>query len=290
LKHCDVVNFACHGVSDLTNPSNSSLILQKILEPDSKLASDNLTVQQISENNLTQPKITYLSACSIVENRAQELADEVIHLASGFQVAGFAHVIGSMWPSCDDVCVKVAKTFYQRMGICGLTSAKTVASALRELVNEVRSQSPKQPLLWVQYTHRGTWMRSPSIPPAFQRRRYVNLLNCMVSSLLLKELPLLPLGVRPRPQVLLARHRQQQRLPLRIKLLSSSLKFLSIPPTWLGRPATVQKHIFARPLCVILCCWAVPDCLEGFLPEFTVEFIFSNNGTKKPRSDVIHIQ
>jgi CHAT domain-containing protein len=44
-------------------------------------------------------KLAYLSACSTAENKIDQLADEVIHLASAFQVAGFRHVAGAMWVS-----------------------------------------------------------------------------------------------------------------------------------------------------------------------------------------------
>lgn len=36
------------------------------------------------------------------------LSDEVLHVVSGFQVAGFRQVVGCLWPSDDNVCVEVA--------------------------------------------------------------------------------------------------------------------------------------------------------------------------------------
>lgn len=147
LSQCDMAHFACHGVSDPNDPSNSYLILQRPGEdPGSLPIADKLTVQQISDSTLGRARIAYLSACSTAENRAERLADEVIHLASGFQVAGFPHVIGSLWPSDDTVCVKVARMFYQRIA---------VASALHDAVMEIRTRWPKQPLLWAQYIHIG---------------------------------------------------------------------------------------------------------------------------------------
>jgi hypothetical protein len=58
--------------------------------------------------------LSYLSACSTAENRAKRLSDEVIHLVSGFLVAGFPHVVGCLWPS-NGVCVEVAGGFYSSL-------------------------------------------------------------------------------------------------------------------------------------------------------------------------------
>ena len=57
-----------------------------------------MTVRDISQATLEHAQIAYLSACSTVENKVAQLANEVIHVGSGFQVAGFRHVIGCLWP------------------------------------------------------------------------------------------------------------------------------------------------------------------------------------------------
>jgi CHAT domain-containing protein len=93
------------------------------------------------------------------ENRVLSLADEVIHLASGFQVAGFAHVIGSMWSSVDRICVTMAKGFYQDLMVGGWseTGNRDVALALHQSIMNVRSHGRNRamPLLWAQYVHVG---------------------------------------------------------------------------------------------------------------------------------------
>ncbi len=62
---------------------------------------DLLTVRCSVGLRLKGAQIAYLSACSTAENKAAWLSDEVIHLVSGFQVAGFPHVIGCLWPAGD---------------------------------------------------------------------------------------------------------------------------------------------------------------------------------------------
>ena len=95
MSGSDIVHFACHGCTDPENPSNSHLLLQK--RGPSGPVIDKLTVSDISnKNTLGRTWIAYLSACSTAEVEATNLADECLHIASAFQVAGFAHVIGSL--------------------------------------------------------------------------------------------------------------------------------------------------------------------------------------------------
>ncbi|CUS11438.1 unnamed protein product, partial [Tuber aestivum] len=81
IQHHDIVHFACHGVSD-TNPSDSHLLL---LTPDGK-GADKLLARDISNIVAQNAQLAYLSACSSAKNSSVILADEVIHLASAFQL------------------------------------------------------------------------------------------------------------------------------------------------------------------------------------------------------------
>lgn len=155
MRTCDIVHLACHGVSDPTDPSESCLLLQKYPEFQRLPQLDKLTVKQISEVSRTKARIAYLSACSTAESKVLELADEAIHIASGFQAAGFAHVIGSMWSSSDSICVEVARDFYARLRDCGHLNNRVVAAALHESVSRVRQKLLKQPLAWAGYIHLG---------------------------------------------------------------------------------------------------------------------------------------
>ncbi|KAF5227007.1 hypothetical protein FANTH_14909 [Fusarium anthophilum] len=156
LKTCRIAHFACHGTSDYSDPSNSGLILQKSTGPSEALVQDRLTVQRVSDLRLRHAQIAYLSACSTMENKAARLSDEVIHLVSGFQVAGFPHVVGCLWPAGDSECGKVSKRFYslvlQRKQS---VTSNEVASALQEAVMSVRAEDLSMPLNWAQFVHYG---------------------------------------------------------------------------------------------------------------------------------------
>ncbi len=152
----DIVHFACHGSADPKDPSNSHLLLQK--SGPSGPVIDKLTVSNISDRNtLGRTWIAYLSACSTAGVEATDLADECLHIASAFQVAGFAHVIGSLRPADDDICVRLAELFYRSLRKSGIPkhSNKAVAEALRNAILEIRSESPPDPRLWAPFIHLG---------------------------------------------------------------------------------------------------------------------------------------
>ncbi|PNP77874.1 hypothetical protein FNYG_08788 [Fusarium nygamai] len=156
LKTCRIAHFACHGTSDISDPSNSGLIFQKNTGSGEALEQDRLTVRRVSDLQLTGAQIAYLSACSTAENKAARLSDEVIHVVSGFQVAGFPHVVGCLWPAGDSECVEVAKRFYSLVLQHNQSVINNeVASALREAVMAVRVEDLDMPLNWAQFVHYG---------------------------------------------------------------------------------------------------------------------------------------
>ncbi|CZR51372.1 uncharacterized protein PAC_01247 [Phialocephala subalpina] len=121
-----------------------------------RLVQDTMRVHSVSELKLESARIAYLSAASTAENGAARLGDEVIHLASGFQIAGFAHVVGCLWPPEDAVCVEIAKGFYGTLFKGDIeTMDEDVALALHEAVSAVREMECDQPLKWAQFVHYG---------------------------------------------------------------------------------------------------------------------------------------
>lgn len=105
LPNFHIIHLACHGISDGNRPSESHLLLNG---NDNPPTPDKLTVAAISRLNLKNAQVAYLSACSTADNASSVLADESIHIASGFQLAGFSHVLATLWDSEDDACRLVA--------------------------------------------------------------------------------------------------------------------------------------------------------------------------------------
>ncbi|EFQ34253.1 TPR domain-containing protein [Colletotrichum graminicola M1.001] len=109
LANCTVFHFAGHG-STHADPLQSQLCLEDWKQ-------HPLTVSSLLETQLgsVAPFLAFLSACGTGQNKDEESADESIHLTSAFQLAGFRHVIGTLWEVDDKLCVDIATMTYDFM-------------------------------------------------------------------------------------------------------------------------------------------------------------------------------
>ena len=138
LRQCGLVHFACHAVSDLHSPSQNRLLLHDGL----------LTVREISRLRLPDAEFAFLSACSTARGD-ERLADEAIHLVSAFQIAGYRHVVGTLWPIVDSVAARVSRQFYARGGVL------SAAEALHAVIRQLRARAGECPSVWGAHVHSG---------------------------------------------------------------------------------------------------------------------------------------
>jgi len=154
-----IIHFACHGVSDNQNPSDSRLLLQKSKSSESGSSEpeiDMLSVRDISNSNVDGAQLAYLSACSTADNPLSTLSDEAIHIAGGFQLAGFSHVLATMWESRDVACMQLAKDFYGSLfNGEGSEEHRRVAITWHDSVKRLRDKKRNVPLLWAPFIHTG---------------------------------------------------------------------------------------------------------------------------------------
>ncbi|MEV4281555.1 CHAT domain-containing protein [Actinoplanes xinjiangensis] len=136
LPHHSWAHFACHAVSAADGSADGHLVLQ-----------DQLTVSDIARLRLDDAAIAYLSACDTGVPR-ENLDDEALHVAGAFHIAGFRHVIGTLWSIKDHLAAEVAAGFYAR-----LDTAEDAATALHETVRELRAVHG--PGAWAPYIHFG---------------------------------------------------------------------------------------------------------------------------------------
>jgi CHAT domain-containing protein len=134
-------HFACHAVVDPASQADSGLLLYDRI----------LRLSEIGGLRLTQAELAYLSACSTA-NHGIASADEVLHLSAAFQLAGFRHVIASLWPLYNDIAVQAANSFYRAMADA---PADTAAAVLRDVTRELRDRYPDHPHLWAPLIHSG---------------------------------------------------------------------------------------------------------------------------------------
>jgi CHAT domain-containing protein len=108
------------------------------------------TVVDVARLRLDRAELAFLSACSTARTGAG-LADEAVHLTSAFQLAGYRHVIGTLWPLKDRAAGCVANDFYEVLGADG--TADAAPHALHAAVLRRRAACPEQPSLWAAHLH-----------------------------------------------------------------------------------------------------------------------------------------
>ncbi len=95
-----------------------------------------------------------MSACETTEAPAR-LADEVVHITSAFQLAGFRQVIGTLWPINDGAAREIATRVYAELTENGtsLVDPASAAAALHTVVREYRHGWA--PTRWAAHIHVG---------------------------------------------------------------------------------------------------------------------------------------
>lgn len=155
------VHFSCHGHGDWEQPASSSLIL-------TDHATNPLILADIAALHL-DADLAYLSACSTTVTPPR-LADESLHITGAFYLAGYRHVIGTLWPIDDVVAAEVAEDFYRCLIADGITAfdPDQAAIALHHATTSLRDRYPTTPTLWAAYTHTGAWHlpEEVDLPPA----------------------------------------------------------------------------------------------------------------------------
>ncbi|MER5278382.1 CHAT domain-containing protein [Streptomyces sp. NPDC002809] len=139
------VHFSCHGISELLNPSQSGLALY----------DGRLTVSDVATRRPRNPELAMLSACS-ASRGGMKLSDEVVQLASSFQLAGYPHVIGTLWPIADKLATHLTEAFYTALAE-DVARGRPIdpAAALHRPVRALRDRYVQAPHLWAAHIHTG---------------------------------------------------------------------------------------------------------------------------------------
>ena len=134
LDSCKIFHFAGHGYTHPLDPSKSYLLLA-----DWKTAP--LTVASLLEKSLQKQKpfLAYLSACGTGQIIDDKFIDESIHLISAYQLAGFRHVIGTLWEVDDESCVAIARITHEEMRDGDMTD-ESVYRGLHRATRELRDR------------------------------------------------------------------------------------------------------------------------------------------------------
>jgi CHAT domain-containing protein len=144
LQKSSWVHFACHGIQDISNPTESALLLAE---------HSQLTLSTISNLLLPNAQMVFLSACQTATGD-KDLADEAVHLAAGMLLAGFCGAIGTMWSISDHDAPEVADSVYAHILKDNNPDAKQAAYALHVAIRKLQKRNVSY-FSWVPFIHLG---------------------------------------------------------------------------------------------------------------------------------------
>jgi CHAT domain-containing protein len=138
-------HIACHGGQDLSDPSQGALYL----------SDEPLRVDDLARLDLENAELAVLTACRTAVG-GTALPDESIHLAAALQLAGFRHVVSTLWSIGDETAYEVTEELYRRLTDAdGVIEASRVPEALSAVVAMLRARHPYQPDRWIPFVHFG---------------------------------------------------------------------------------------------------------------------------------------
>ena len=145
MKETDWVHFACHGIQDARNPTESGLCL-----------ADRRRLKLTDMIALSRPHggLAFLSACQTAMGD-ENLSDEAIHVAAGMLFAGYGGVIGTMWSISDKLAPRIARDVYEQLFRNGTgPDYRDAARALHEAVGRLRDSNASF-VEWLPFIHVG---------------------------------------------------------------------------------------------------------------------------------------
>ncbi|MEU8823085.1 CHAT domain-containing protein [Streptomyces sp. NPDC048636] len=137
-------HFACHAVSELGAPSAGRVLLYDHRERP-------LTAADLARLPLGDARLAYLPGCVTARTRPEPGA-EPVHLTGAFHLAGYAHVLGTLWSPGDMAAALVADACYAELTAQGTAGA---ARALHGAVRALRDAYPAAPTRWAAFVHVG---------------------------------------------------------------------------------------------------------------------------------------
>ncbi|MFI6372013.1 CHAT domain-containing protein [Streptomyces sp. NPDC050546] len=141
VRHRPWAHFACHGTHDSADPTRSGIVL----------GDGRLSVLDVAAEPVEGAELAFLSACHTARGRV-DVADEAMHVAAAFHMAGYRHVIGTLWAVRDPIAPQVARAVYSGLG----EDPSAAAVALHDAVTELRTGANPAPLAtWASYLHIG---------------------------------------------------------------------------------------------------------------------------------------
>ncbi|KAJ6564551.1 CHAT domain-containing protein [Mycena capillaripes] len=131
MRDSNWVHFACHGVQNVSQPTQSALLLA---------GREKLTLSNIIQLALPHADLAFLSACQTATGD-KSLEEEAVQLAAGMQLAGYRGVIATMWAIMDNEAPQVASDVYEHLLNVTPPDPARAAEALHLAIRKLREES-----------------------------------------------------------------------------------------------------------------------------------------------------
>ncbi|KAF7341371.1 hypothetical protein MVEN_01873600 [Mycena venus] len=147
MRDSSWVHFACHGVQNASDPTESALLLA---------GNSRMTLSNITKLSLPEADFAFLSACQTATGD-EVLQEEAVHLAGGILAAGYRGVIATMWTIMDSDAPQVASDVYEHLFQDSLPDSGRAAEALHFAIEKLRGRSENRKSFshWVPFIHVG---------------------------------------------------------------------------------------------------------------------------------------
>ena len=146
------LHMSCHGLQHRTSPSLSAFLLH----------DQPLTLTDLAALSLGETDLAYLAACQTAAGDLR-LPDEALHLAGALQLAGYRHVLATLWSISDIAAPNMADITYAHLvhpdpdhpDDSDQPLADRAPYALHHAVTRLRQAHVGDPLRWAPYVHLG---------------------------------------------------------------------------------------------------------------------------------------
>jgi CHAT domain-containing protein len=147
MRDSSWVHFACHGVQNASDPTESALLLA---------GNSRMTLSSIIKLSLPEADFAFLSACQTATGD-EVLQEEAVHLAGGILAAGYRGVIATMWTIMDSDAPQVASDVYEHLFQDSLPDSGRAAEALHFAIKRLREGSGNRKSFshWAPFIHVG---------------------------------------------------------------------------------------------------------------------------------------
>jgi CHAT domain-containing protein/tetratricopeptide (TPR) repeat protein len=137
---CNYLHFSCHGFYNWQDAMQSGLVLAE---------GKPLTMAEIiAKLDLGRARLITLSACETGLTEIRQSPDEYLGLPAGFLQAGAPAVISTLWPVADLSTMLLMQRFYRNLLGDGGNAPLSLASALREAQQWLRTATAEELSGW----------------------------------------------------------------------------------------------------------------------------------------------